>query len=81
MSNQVKEILIELVRRIGYDYYKKSYDLEMKHIDQALSKLAEMVRERKKGRKIYFGEDCTSDKVKVYNQALEDLAKEIERIE
>jgi hypothetical protein len=45
-------------------------------IDQALKALREIVESKRKGRKVCFGEDCTSNKIKGYNQALDDILKD-----
>lgn len=46
-------------------------------VDEALTALAEIVKGMKKGRKICFGEDCTSEKVKTYNKTLSDVVSKI----
>jgi len=53
---------------------KYCYDYDKEIIEDALASLYKMVMDKKKGRKIYFGEDQSSDKVKSYNQAVQDIA-------
>ena len=55
-----------------------------KAISQALTQLGALYKEfylgmlpKKKGRKICFGEDCTSDKVKSFNSAIQEMKRRV----
>lgn len=53
--------------------------IHKKDFDSALSQFSKKVLAEKKGRKIYFGEDQSSDKVKGWNACCEHIAKLILR--
>jgi enolase len=86
VRDKIKAVLEELFDK-GYMARDKgelgSYKPEVNKATLALDALYKakylgMLKGMKKGRKICFGEDCTSDKVKGFNSAIQEMREKME---
>ena len=77
-SEELREVIEELLTHSGC-YVK--LPAHQQRIDQAISAITELVKRivpKAKARKIYFGENCTSDKNKGFNSCRTEMLKKLE---
>lgn len=83
MSSELRDILTELIRIIGYEFNKSTYEGEMKHIDKAEADIRLLLKEKLGEKKDIPESFGIPDKISVnmgYNLKTDEILKIIEKL-